>query len=327
MQQATVEPARRDGRAAGDAPARARDGGRDRRRDAAGVDDRLPGGRRLRCRAARPWHDQRHRDGRGRRGRRRRGLGRRRRDLAGRRAAAQLDLLLDPGSAGSANVRSARGRRLGQPRDRRPPGSRSRSTRLRRPTARAPSGPPPRCQGRSTPTTGLRSKLGVKFRTDVDGSIDGIRFYKSAANTGTHVGNLWTNGGTPLGSATFTGETASGWQEVTFGDPGRDHRGHHLRRLRVHAGRALLRQRRLLHVPRASTTRRCRPSRTASTARTACTLQRHAAPSRPRPSNRATTGWTWSSTPTSAPDVTPPLVTGHHARETARRGGRRPAPT
>ena len=31
-------------------------------------------------------------------------------------------------------------------------------------------------------------ELGVKFRTDVAGSITGIRFYKSSQNTGTHVG-------------------------------------------------------------------------------------------------------------------------------------------
>ena len=59
-------------------------------------------------------------------------------------------------------------------------------------------------------------ELGVKFRSDVDGYITGIRFYKSSANTGTHIGHLWSSTGTLLASATFTGETASGWQQVTF---------------------------------------------------------------------------------------------------------------
>ena len=59
-------------------------------------------------------------------------------------------------------------------------------------------------------------ELGVKFRSDVDGSITGIRFYKGSGNTGTHVSNLWTSTGTLLASATFTGETASGWQQVNF---------------------------------------------------------------------------------------------------------------
>jgi hypothetical protein len=62
-------------------------------------------------------------------------------------------------------------------------------------------------------------ELGVKFRVDTDGFISGVRFYKGAANTGTHVGNMWSSSGTLLASATFTGETASGWQQVTFATP------------------------------------------------------------------------------------------------------------
>jgi hypothetical protein len=62
-------------------------------------------------------------------------------------------------------------------------------------------------------------ELGVKFRVDTDGFITGVRFYKGAANTGTHIGNLWSSSGTLLASATFTGETASGWQQVTFTTP------------------------------------------------------------------------------------------------------------
>jgi Domain of unknown function (DUF4082)/Fibronectin type III domain/Bacterial Ig domain len=62
-------------------------------------------------------------------------------------------------------------------------------------------------------------ELGVKFRSDVAGTISGIRYFKSAANTGTHVGSLWTAGGTPLAEATFKGETTSGWQQVEFATP------------------------------------------------------------------------------------------------------------
>ncbi len=76
----------------------------------------------------------------------------------------------------------------------------------------------------STPTTtdtGSNSplELGVQFRSDSSGYITGIRFYKSAANTGTHIGNLWNGLGTLLASATFTGESASGWQQVNFSNP------------------------------------------------------------------------------------------------------------
>ncbi len=62
-------------------------------------------------------------------------------------------------------------------------------------------------------------EVGVKFTADVAGSVTGIRFYKSTANTGTHIGNLWTSSGTLLGSATFTSESATGWQQVSFATP------------------------------------------------------------------------------------------------------------
>jgi hypothetical protein len=61
--------------------------------------------------------------------------------------------------------------------------------------------------------------LGVKFTADVDGSVTGILFYTETANTGTHVGALWTTGGALLGQGTFSGESASGWQTVTFASP------------------------------------------------------------------------------------------------------------
>ena len=62
-------------------------------------------------------------------------------------------------------------------------------------------------------------ELGVKFRADVDGFITGIRYYKSAANTGTHTGNLWSTSGTRLATATFANETSTGWQFVAFSTP------------------------------------------------------------------------------------------------------------
>ncbi len=62
-------------------------------------------------------------------------------------------------------------------------------------------------------------ELGVRFQSDVAGYITGIRFYKGSGNTGTHVGHLWTNSGTQLAAATFTNETATGWQQVSFSDP------------------------------------------------------------------------------------------------------------
>ena len=62
-------------------------------------------------------------------------------------------------------------------------------------------------------------ELGVKFTSDVAGTVTGIRFYKSEANSGPHVGNLWDSTGTLLATATFTDESDSGWQQVTFSTP------------------------------------------------------------------------------------------------------------
>ena len=59
----------------------------------------------------------------------------------------------------------------------------------------------------------------MKFKTDVPGTITGIRFYKGSGNTGTHVGILWSSTGQLLASAIFSGETASGWQQVNFSAP------------------------------------------------------------------------------------------------------------
>jgi hypothetical protein len=61
--------------------------------------------------------------------------------------------------------------------------------------------------------------LGVKFTANAPGAITGVRFYKSAANTGTHVGALWDASGHLLASASFANETASGWQQVSFANP------------------------------------------------------------------------------------------------------------
>ncbi|MET9950079.1 DUF4082 domain-containing protein [Streptomyces sp. NPDC006339] len=66
---------------------------------------------------------------------------------------------------------------------------------------------------------GSSVELGVKVRSSVPGTITGVRFYKSAANTGTHKGSLWSASGQLLATGTFTNETASGWQQLTFADP------------------------------------------------------------------------------------------------------------
>jgi len=91
-------------------------------------------------------------------------------------------------------------------------------------TGAAPTCPCSIWSGSATPTVASQSdtsavELGVKFRSDSSGRITGLRFYKGAANTGTHVGSLWSSSGTRLAQATFTGETGTGWQTVTFATP------------------------------------------------------------------------------------------------------------
>jgi hypothetical protein len=63
------------------------------------------------------------------------------------------------------------------------------------------------------------AEVGVKFRSDIAGTITGIRFYKGPDNHGPHVADLWTPSGSLLASAPFTSETASGWQQANFANP------------------------------------------------------------------------------------------------------------
>jgi hypothetical protein len=62
-------------------------------------------------------------------------------------------------------------------------------------------------------------ELGLRFQSDVDGFITAIRFYKGSQNTGVHVGSLWDESGQLLSQAAFSGETVSGWQQVSFPAP------------------------------------------------------------------------------------------------------------
>ena len=66
---------------------------------------------------------------------------------------------------------------------------------------------------------GQAIELGVKFRSSVAGYVTALRFYKGTQDTGAHVGNLWSAAGALLATAAFTGESASGWQEVSLPTP------------------------------------------------------------------------------------------------------------
>ncbi len=62
--------------------------------------------------------------------------------------------------------------------------------------------------------------VGEKFESSVAGMVTGARFYKQTWMAGfTHVGYLWSSTGQLLASATFTGESSFGWQQVSFSSP------------------------------------------------------------------------------------------------------------
>ena len=91
-------------------------------------------------------------------------------------------------------------------------------------TAAGPSCPCSIWAGTAVPGTPAEQdtapvEIGTKFRSDVGGNVTGIRFYKGTGNTGTHVGRLWSSTGQQLATVTFTGESATGWQQANFASP------------------------------------------------------------------------------------------------------------
>ncbi len=59
----------------------------------------------------------------------------------------------------------------------------------------------------------------MKFTVASAVRLTAVRFYKDPQETGTHIGTLWTSDGTKVASVTYTGETASGWQQQALSSP------------------------------------------------------------------------------------------------------------
>lgn len=57
-------------------------------------------------------------------------------------------------------------------------------------------------------------ELGMRFSPKVDGTISALRFYKTAANLGPHVGTLWGPAGEVLARINFANSTSVGWQNA-----------------------------------------------------------------------------------------------------------------
>ena len=69
----------------------------------------------------------------------------------------------------------------------------------------------------ATDTTAVN--LGLQFQASSSGFITGVRFYKESDNTGSAYRQPVESTGTLLATGTFSGETASGWQELDFSSP------------------------------------------------------------------------------------------------------------
>ena len=124
---------------------------------------------------------------------------------------ADLPDKVHPNQAGYNKMAAAWNERLVAMREAPPPAS----TRSCPCTIWSPSDQPAQQQVATT----TPAEVGVRFRAERDGFVTGVRFYKGTSDTGTHVGSLWTATGTQLASATFTDETADGWQQVLFAQP------------------------------------------------------------------------------------------------------------
>jgi hypothetical protein len=68
-------------------------------------------------------------------------------------------------------------------------------------------------------------ELGTIFVSAVDGWVTGIRYYKSPANKGPHVGKLWSSSGELLTSVAFSAESSTGWQTADLASPLRISKG------------------------------------------------------------------------------------------------------
>jgi hypothetical protein len=66
---------------------------------------------------------------------------------------------------------------------------------------------------------GVNYELGTVFKSGVSGQITAIRFWKATGESGTHTGHLWSSTGQLLATVTFSGETASGWQQQNLTAP------------------------------------------------------------------------------------------------------------
>ncbi|KFE58924.1 DUF4082 domain-containing protein [Hyalangium minutum] len=62
-------------------------------------------------------------------------------------------------------------------------------------------------------------EVGVRFRSNVPGTITALRFYRGTRNASGYVARLWTSAGTLLAQVPVTDGAIPGWQEVALPSP------------------------------------------------------------------------------------------------------------
>jgi hypothetical protein len=90
--------------------------------------------------------------------------------------------------------------------------------------------------GTTAPTSFISDasvEVGVKFRSDVAGTVTGVRYYKHLTDNTSHTGSLWSSTGTLL--ATVRSQAVRQWMAGTdVRDSSGDQRQYHLHRSRTH---------------------------------------------------------------------------------------------
>ncbi|MFJ2617879.1 DUF4082 domain-containing protein [Glutamicibacter sp. NPDC087344] len=61
--------------------------------------------------------------------------------------------------------------------------------------------------------------LGTRFSSDVEGSVSGLKFYRSMSENGPHTGTLYSTAGDVLATVQFPDTGVSGWQYAEFETP------------------------------------------------------------------------------------------------------------
>jgi hypothetical protein len=62
-------------------------------------------------------------------------------------------------------------------------------------------------------------EVGVRFRSNVAGTIEALRFYRGTGNPSGYVARLWTQTGTLLAQVPVQDGRIPGWQEATLSTP------------------------------------------------------------------------------------------------------------